>query len=200
LNEALFYLWEFPAMKKIAAPLLLVCFGIYHFGFFAVQFLMPLAIHQHWESRIWDDEAFSLGGRLVKIPFSMPYGQDQEDFQSVNFTLEIEGQTSRVIKQRYFDEHLEVIVVDDKLQTNLQEQVKNWLFSLSAEAGDSDSTPLPQTLAQSFAKNFIPYMLEWSFAPDQLPSPLKHLSHFQVGIQTGIKDIQLPPPKRTGLP
>jgi hypothetical protein len=195
LNEALFYLWEFPAMRKIAAPLLLVCFGIYHFGFFAVQFLMPLAIHHHWESRIWDDEASSLGGRLVKIPFSMPYGQDQESFQFANFSLEIEGQTSRVIKQRYFDEHLEVIIVVDKLQSNLKKQVKSWLFSLSAESEDSDQLPLQQALAKTFAKNFIPYMLEWSVESAQFAILIVHNDYFHVGIITGIKDILLPPPK-----
>jgi hypothetical protein len=186
-------------MRKTAAHLLLFCFGVYHFGYFAVQFLMPMAIHHHWQSQIWEYEASALGEKLVRIPFPMPYGQDHQDFQPVNFAMEIDGQTSRVIKQRYFDEHLEVIVVEDKLQTNLQHQVKNWLLSFAADAPDSQQPPLQQVLSQSFAKNFIPYEFEMKLEPSPWEIPLRHTSHLLVAIAIGIHDIFLPPPRQFHL-
>ena len=77
-------------MRKSAAIFLLTCFGLYHLGFFAVQFLMPMAIHQHWENQIWENDEDFLEGKLIRIPFAMPYGQnlwivslasDQGDFE-----------------------------------------------------------------------------------------------------------------------
>jgi len=184
-------------MRKTAAHLLLACFGVYHFGFFAVQFLMPMAIHHHWESRIWENGGSSPAGRLVRVPFSLPYGQNQENFQSVNFSMEINGQSSRVIKQRYFDDHLEVIVVDDELQANFHQQIKNWLSSLGADQEDSDQAPLQKTLSKSFAKNFIPYEFELKLEASHWEIPLRHTSHLLVGMPTGIQVILLPPPRQS---
>ena len=186
-------------MRKSAAFILLSCFGVYHLGYFAVQFLMPMAIHQHWEKQIWENEDSDLTGRLVRVPFPMPYGQDQEEFQPVNFPIEIEGKLVRVIKQRYYDDHLEVIVVHDELQTNLKEQVKNWLFALGADSGDAEAPPLQKLLLKSFAKNFVSYTLELEFGPSRSEIPVGHSTPFLLGMPTGIKDIFLPPPRQSLL-
>ena len=129
----------------------------------------------------------------------MPYGQDQEEFQTVNFPIEIDGKMVRVIKQRYFDDHLEVIVVHDELQTNLNEQVNNWLTALGADSGDSETPPLQKLLLKSFAKNFVSYRLELEFEAGPSESPAGYSTHFLFAIPTGIKDICLPPPRHSLL-
>lgn len=186
-------------MRKSAAFILLSCFAIYHLGYFAVQFLMPMAIHQHWEKQVWDDQDSGLTGRLVRVPFPMPYGQDQEEFQPVNFPIKIDGKMVRVIKQRYFDDHLEVIVVHDELQTNLNAQVKNWLFALGADSGDGEGPPLQKVILKSFAKNFVPYTLELEFASIRSEIPVGHSTHFLFDMPVGIRDICLPPPQQSIL-
>jgi hypothetical protein len=182
-------------MRKSAAILLLSCFGLYQFGFFAMQFLMPLAIHQQWNNQIWENEEDFLEGKLIRIPFSMPYGQNQENFQSVNFSMEIEGKVNRVIKQRYFEDHLEVVVVEDKLQSKLDEQVILWIFSLSPEQGDFDGPPLQKVLLKSFVKDFVPRVHDFSFAPKLTAILIRHSSPFLVSIPKGVKDIILLPPR-----
>ncbi len=186
-------------MRKTAAFLLFTTFGVYHLGYFAVQFLMPLAIHQHWENQIWGDQASSLPGRMVRVPFIIPYGQNQDEFQPVNFSMEIDGKMARVIKQRYFDDHLEVIVVDDQLQMNLNEQVKNWFFSLGAAPSDADGHPLQQVLLKSFEKNFVSYSLELEFLPVPWAILPAHSFPFLINIPLGITDISLPPPRQISL-
>nr|WP_287935609.1 hypothetical protein [Algoriphagus sp.] len=186
-------------MRKSAAIILLSCFGLYQFGFFAVQFLMPLAIHQQWNNQIWDMNEDFLEGKLIRIPFSIPYGQNQENFQSVNFSMEIEGKMNRVIKQRYFEDHLEVVVVEDELQSKLDEQVKLWIFSLSTDQGDFDGPPLQKVLLKSFVKDFIPQALGFSFSPNLTGIQIRHSFPFLFSIPLGTKDIILLPPQQIQL-
>jgi hypothetical protein len=181
-------------MRKTAAYLLLTCFGVYHLGFFAVQFLMPIAIHHHWEKQVWDDQNPFLSGKLVRVPFSMPYGQDQEHFQAVNFSMEIEGKTKRVIKQRYFDDHLEVVVVEDQLQTKFDEQVELWLFSIGVDQGDIEGSPLQNVLLKSFVKNFVLNSTDWRASVAFSEISVNHSSPFLLIVPKGTKDvIPLPP-------
>ncbi len=182
-------------MRKSAAIFLLTCFGLYHLGFFAVQFLMPMAIHQHWENQIWENDEDFLEGKLIRIPFAMPYGQNQENFQTVNFQMEIEGKVNRVIKQRYFEDHLEVVVVKDELQTKLNEQVKLWIVSLASDQGDFEGPPLQKVLLKSLVKDFVPRVHDFSFAPKLTEILIRHFSPFLVSIPKGIKDILLLPPQ-----
>ena len=186
-------------MRQSAAYLLLLCFGIYHLGHLAVQLAMPFAIHQHWEKRIWADESALPAERLHKIPFPMPYGQDQEEFQAVNFSMEIAGKMTRVIRQRYFDEHLEVVIVPDQLQASLDEQLEVWLSSLSTDQGDFQGSPMQKLLLKSFAKDFMPRI-----SPLGLRSriPLENIQEFPpffVAIPDGIGQISLPPPRPTSF-
>ncbi len=186
-------------MRKSAAIILLTCFGLYHLGFFAVQFLMPMAIHQHWDNQIWEDEEALLEGKLIRIPFSMPYGQNQENFQHVNFPMEIEGKVNRVIKQRYFEDYLEVIVVVDELQMKLDEQVKLWIFSLGSDQGDFDGPPLQKVLLKSFVKDFVPNAIDLTFSPNLTGILIRQSFPFLFSIPQGIKDIILLPPREIHL-
>ncbi len=186
-------------MRKSAAIILLTCFGLYQLGFFGVQFLMPLAIHQHWDNQIWDNEAGLLEGKLIRIPFSMPYGQNQENFQSVNFPMEIEGKVNRVIKQRYFEDHLEIVVVEDDFQTKLDEQVKLWIFSLASDQGGFDGPPLQKVLLKSFVKDFVAHAHDFSFSPNLSGILIRHSFPSLFNIPLGIKDIILLPPREIHL-
>ena len=195
-TDYFFIFAQFPAMRKTAAHLLLTCFGMYHLGFFAVQFLMPIAIHHHWESQLWENEDSILEGRLVRVPFSLPYGQNQENFQPANFSMEIDGKTSRVIKQRYFDEHLEVIVVDDQLQMNLDEQVGLWISSVSSNQGDFEGPPLQKVLLRSFVKDFVSNSHFTAFSGNVSENTIDHSSSFLLSIPQGTRNIFLPPPRQ----
>lgn len=186
-------------MRKSAAIILLTCFGLYHLGFFAVQFLMPMAIHQHWDNQIWENEEALLAGKLIRIPFFMPYGQNQENFQHVNFSMEIEGKVNRVIKQRYFEDHLEIVVVEDELQSKLDEQVKLWIFSLASGQGDFDGPPLQKVLLKSFVKDFVPHAHDFSYSPNLTGILIRHSFPILFRIPQGIKDIILLPPREIHL-
>ncbi len=186
-------------MRKSAAFLLLSCFGIYHLGYFVVQFLMPLAIHHHWENQVWESHESSLSGRLVRVPFTKPYGQNQEDFQPANFAMEIDGKMSRVIGQRYFEDHLEVLVVQDELRTKLDEQVKLWIFSLGSDPGGFDGPPLQKLLLKSFLKDFLPQPSGWELVDPLQKIAIDHSTPFLFDIPSGIKDIFLTPPRAIRL-
>ncbi len=186
-------------MRKSAAFFLLFCFAVYHLGYLVVQLLMPLAIHQHWERQIWEAKEALPSERLVKIPFPMPYGQDQEDFQSVNFSMEIDGKMTRVIKQRYFDEHLEVVIVPDQLQATFDQQLQLWISSIGSEQGDFQGSPMQKLLLKTFVKDFLSQPSDWQFSRQAELELAYNFLPFLATIPDGCEDVSLPPPRKTPL-
>ncbi|OOG72292.1 hypothetical protein [Algoriphagus sp. A40] len=182
-------------MRKSAAFFLLTCFGLYHLGFFALQVLMPLAIHQHWENKIWEMDPQTLGGKLLKIPFPMPYGQNQENFQPVNFMMKVDGKISRVIQQRYFEDHLEVIVVEDELHTNFEDQIKRWISTLGTDPGDFDGPPLQKLLLKSFVKDYVLHSLIVTFSKSPEVRVISPFSPYSFYVPKGFKSRFLDPPR-----
>lgn len=182
-------------MKKLSAFFLLSTLMAYHFGFLAVSFLMPKIIHQHWESQIWNLSHETSSGELIRIPFSLPYGQNQENFQAVNLSMEIDGKWKRVIRQRYFDEHLEVIAVPDQLEQKLNRGIHTWMTSFAPDQENQDIPPAQKLLLKSFLKHFIPQNFSLAFATETLPFLASKPLLFQDQLLFRAFEVPLPPPR-----
>lgn len=141
-------------MQKFYAILLLFCFSLHQLGYLAANYLIPKWIDAHWEQQIWNSD-LGQEGELIRIPFPMPYGQDQEDFQPVNLSMEIDGEWKRVIRQRYFQDHLEVIVITDSLEEKWSSQFQKWISTYQMDSNQDEIPPLEKLLLKSFSKNFI---------------------------------------------
>jgi hypothetical protein len=182
-------------MRKFTAYFLLIIFTIYHLGYLVVQLLMPVVIHHHWERQIWGCQEALPTERLIKIPFLMPYGQDQQDFQAVNFSIEIDGAMVRVTKQRYFGEHLEVMVVPDQLQANFDEQLQFWVASMGADQGGFQGSPIQKLLLKAFLKDFTPQSSDWRLTLASVPIQAICFPPLFVSIPDENEEVILPPPQ-----
>lgn len=79
---------------------------------------------------------------------------NQENFQTTNLSMEINGQFLRVIKQRYQNDTLQILYIKDHKQQNLKEQVTGWIKSITDES-QKNSRERNHFFAKFFPKDFM---------------------------------------------
>ncbi len=133
--------------------MLLGCFAIYHFGYYAFYFSVDYHLESKWIEQIYGTDEDLLLERLMEIPLSAPYMSNQDEFQPTNTKFEKDGKYFRAIKQRYQNDTLQVIYVPDTARKLLDNTVKRWISSLT-----DDDTPQDQSgklSAKLFAKDYL---------------------------------------------
>ncbi|MBS4070925.1 hypothetical protein ACFPIK_06415 [Algoriphagus aquatilis] len=153
-------------MRKAVSIVLLVCFAIFHFGYYAFYFSANMSIENRWKDRIYGDQIGSLEERIMEIPLHAPYMANQEEFQSTNTRFEKDGKYFRAIKQRYQNDTLQVVYVPDTARKVLDNTVKKWISSLI-----EDELPQDQS-GKNFLKLFAKDYLETSTFGLEVPSRL----------------------------
>ncbi len=148
-------------MKKALAILLLACFAIYHFGYYAFYFSFEYHLENQWTDQIYGVPEGNLHEMLLEIPLSAPYMLNQEEFKPTNTRFEKDGKYFRAIKQRYQNDTLQLVYVADTARGILDSTVKKWISSLTKDEIPQDQNDKP--LAKTFVKDYIQpelYMLE----------------------------------------
>ncbi|MEB2780336.1 hypothetical protein U3A58_08015 [Algoriphagus sp. C2-6-M1] len=140
-------------MKKALSIFLLVCFAIYHFGYYAFYFSYDQHLESKWEDLIYSESSPEVEERLLEIPLSMPYMANQEEFQSTNTPYEQGGKYYRVIKQRYQNDTLQFIVLPDTERRVLTNSVKKWISSLMQDELPQDQNN--KTTVKLFVKDYL---------------------------------------------
>ncbi len=179
-------------MRKIVAIFLLFCFALYHFGYYVAYFSFGLQIENSWSEKIFSASQEGFDERIMEIPLSIPYMADEEEFRATNTSFQKDGQYYRVIKQRYFNDTLQVVYVPDSAKKNLESTIKQWVSSLvQDELPDSGSNTL---LGKIFVKDYTQPSNEFDFAFNIIND--KHYNGF-VFLTYHNQDINLstPPPE-----
>lgn len=79
---------------------------------------------------------------------------NQEDFQTTNLSMEVDGQFLRVVKQRYQNDTLQIIYLKDHKQQRLENQVSDWIKSITDKSPKNNSER-NQLFAKFFPKDFM---------------------------------------------
>ncbi|WP_296704240.1 hypothetical protein [Algoriphagus sp.] len=140
-------------MKKLSSILLLLCFAIYHFGYYAFYVSFDTHLESKWENKVYSLELGELDERMMEVPLTVPYMSYQEDFQVTNTRFEKDGKYYRAIKQRYIDDKLQIIYVPDTARKALDNTIKKWISSLVDDELPADQGS--KTLLKNFVKDYI---------------------------------------------
>ena len=140
-------------MRKAVAIALLLCFAIYHFGYYAFYYSYHYTLENQWQDKIYGDQLGILEERLMEIPLSAPYMANQEDFQPTNTRFEKDGKYFRAIKQRYQNDTLQVVYVPDTSRKALESTVKSWISSLTEDELPQDQNG--QSQLKLFVKDYL---------------------------------------------
>ncbi|MFC5627053.1 hypothetical protein [Algoriphagus winogradskyi] len=140
-------------MKNHVSIFLLLCFVMYHFGYYAFYFSYDSHLERKWEAIIFSESSLVPEETLMEIPLSAPYMANQEEFQPTNTSFEKDGQFYRAIKQRYQNDTLQVVVVPDTARGVLDTTVKKWISFLTSDELPQDQNG--KSLLQLLVKDYL---------------------------------------------
>ncbi len=153
-------------MKKAVSIILLFCFAIFHFGYYAFYFSVNRSIENRWKDQIYGDQLAQLEEGILEIPLNAPYMANQEEFHATNTRFEKDGQYFRAIKQRYQNDTLQVVYVPDTSRKVLNSTVQKWITSLVEDALPQDQSG--KNFLKLFAKDYIETAIVGLAVPSRL--------------------------------
>lgn len=176
-------------MRQISAVFLFITFLLYHVGYFAIYLTSWYQIEASWKEKIEENDLEGDYLQMESINLSIPYQQDQENFQAASGTVEIAGRIYRIVKQRYAKDTLHVVYVNDVDSENLKESFKKWLGSFSQKPVSEGNSKI---VLSSLGKNYLPNFFEFDFSiirAEQVPG--SHYASF--GFSPSLHPPFLPP-------
>lgn len=139
-------------LKKTVA--LILCFTLllnvlgFYGIFLGVQFSNNFATLKQL-----DDDLYNRNEEVtIKLPLTIPYMNDQEDYQRVDGTFQHNGEFYRLVKQKYAKDTLTIICIKDLKNKKIQQVLNDYVKTFSETA----TTPTSQTkISFSFLKDYI---------------------------------------------
>jgi hypothetical protein len=166
---------------------------LYYFGYIVYFFAFQQKLDKQWEENIWEESYDVTQTGMIKIPLSLPYMANQEDFQTTNLSMEMEGQYLRVVKQRYQNDTLQIIYIKDYQQQKLENQLKDWIKSIT-DTSPTNKTERNQLFGKFFPKDFMGnefytfHTWDGLFTSTRIPTRQNHYSNIFLSLKT-------PPPQ-----
>jgi hypothetical protein len=140
-------------LRKAVAIALLICFVLYHFGYYGFYYSYNFRLENQWQDKIYGEQLGSLEERMMQIPLAAPYMANQEEFQPTNTRFEKDGTYFRAIKQRYQNDTLQIVYVPDTARKALESTVKSWISSLTEDELPQDQNGKMQL--KVFVKDYL---------------------------------------------
>jgi hypothetical protein len=160
----------------------------YYGVFMGLHLKNDMAISKALDADIYDQsEAVTL-----RLPVSIPYMQDQQDFERVDGQFEHKGELYRTVKQRYANDTLTVICIKDKEHKKIDLVLADYVKTFSDKPTDTKSTT---KATFSFIKDYLPISFQIDSAIDGWTLGVRHNSRYQGLIPTFTVSIVHPPEK-----
>ena len=131
--------------------MLLVCLAVYQFGYFAAEYWGTKHIDKKWSEKIYSEAVDYSNIELIKVPISVPYMPDDQEFKVVNNSYEQDGKFYRVLEQRYRNDTLEMRVVADNYQITLKSVINDWISTMDSQV---PADALGKAHTKIFSKEF----------------------------------------------
>lgn len=113
-------------MRRLATIFLLGVFLFNALGFYGI--LVGLKWKNAREmSQLLSASDDVLPTRTFKVPLNIPYGVDSKDYEKVEGEFQFEGETYRLVKQRYLRDTLELVVVKDVKSQEINQALADYV-------------------------------------------------------------------------
>ncbi|MCC5938364.1 MAG: hypothetical protein JJU34_13885 [Lunatimonas sp.] len=139
-------------MRRGTSILLLMCFFMYHFGYYILYFAYQHHLEAEWAQKIHLEDS---GSQLVlEIPMRIPYMIDNEDFHQTNIPFHLDGIAYRGIKKRFVNDAFQLVYVPDHAQIKLDLNLRSWVVSLVPEGTQDPAKEV--VITSSSIKDYLP--------------------------------------------
>lgn len=122
-------------MKNILAIIFCTVFLVYQIGFVAIYFFAKEKNRQTWISKTEFNEGF----KKVSIPLTLPYWQDQEDYQVTDGEMIVAGIHYRKVFQKYAQDSVHILLVLDETMNQIQNSTRKLITGNSGNEANSSA-------------------------------------------------------------
>jgi hypothetical protein len=132
------------------ALLLLLLFNVLGFYgiFMGLQYQNRQQLVQRFDTNQYDESQTI----TFKVPLSIPYAGDRQDYVRVDGEFEHEGEFFHMIKQRLSQDTLYVVCVNDQQSKRIHRAMTDYVKTFSDDAGQQDQS---KTFVPSLIKEYL---------------------------------------------
>jgi len=129
----------------------------------------------------------------LKLPISVPYRIDDENFTRVNGVIEHNGEHYRLVKQKYANDTLTVICIRDVERKKINEDMADYVKGFTDKASGRHNN-VKQTI--TFIKDFLPHFLAVASATNGWESDIQHITFPEPLVSSFEPSVIHPPENR----
>jgi hypothetical protein len=178
-------------MRRLIAIMLLFVLLFYHAGYYGFYINALYQLESSWNLKI---EKGDLPENLLQtksIFISFPYQPDQPDYLPVSEKLELEGRYYRVVKQRYAQDTLHIVYINDIEREQLKLSFNDWIQTITQKPVSKEGK---QIILTNLTKNYLPIHFGCSFNSLFSDNPI-HFKNYYFSFKSPFLKIPTPPPQ-----
>ncbi|MDQ6814674.1 MAG: hypothetical protein M3040_13115 [Bacteroidota bacterium] len=141
-------------MKQVAAIFLIALFLFNFFGYKLVFNYLQNQSDVRFEASLDKDEFNEAELITIKVPLSVPYQNNQQNFERVDGELTVNGKIYKYVKRKIYDGQLILKCLPDHEKMKLQSE-KDEFFKYSNDLVQSNSSKKPDHSKSGMFKNLV---------------------------------------------
>ena len=139
-------------MKRLITLCLLFLFLLNVLGYYGIfaglQWQTGRALNARLDSNDYEEHQTV----TYKIPLTVPYGTDSRDFERVEGSFTFEGETYRLVKQKFHRDTLHLVVIKDEKTQRINEALSDYVKTFTDKPANAESSA---KLSFDFSKDYL---------------------------------------------
>lgn len=154
-------------LKKGLSIIILAILALNFGGYRLLSYGLEQAAEQNLTSQIEATVYAAQDLVHIKIPFSTPYGRNDQAFEQAEGKMEVKGMTYHYVKRRFYQDTLELYCLPNIEKASIQ-NARDQFFQLandfeSSATGAKAKTPLQHTVKFSVSDFADDHCFSWQF-------------------------------------
>ena len=138
-------------MKRVISILLVLLLLLNISGYYLI--LLGLSIHDREQSlKLLNDQYSGSDAIIIKLPFSLPYSQNDKSYESANGKFLYHGETLRIVKQKMMNDTLFIVCIRDHVEGKIRMQMND----LAKSQSHAPQNHKQSSSVISFVKDYLP--------------------------------------------
>jgi len=143
-------------MKRLVSALFLLLIFLNAIGYYGLLIVARERLTQEVLQKIDDNAGIISGNMILKIPFSLPYTGDSQEYERANGEITYGGEVYRIVKQRVHGDTLYIVCMRDTQTTEVNQVISEYSKNLTDQDQKSTShLKLISPLAKEYLATFL---------------------------------------------
>lgn len=127
-------------MKRLLSILFLILIFLNSIGYYGLLLLAREQLAFEIRQKI-DEHAGTISGNMIlKIPYSLPYASNSQDYERTSGEITYSGEVYRMVKQRVYEGTLYIVCVRDAQTTEVNQVISEYSQNFSDQAQESGAS------------------------------------------------------------